>query len=313
MQRQIQRREHGVYFVDLKSGREYPIDRRGELIKPDAGEGSSSDGAAVWLASDGYPRPVETEVDIVELLGPTPAPEYWIEDGFLSNLEYLLPRYGDTHFLMFPLNTIFADAIDLFGGFEEGLVALHTKRELFHRALEAIVERKISRLRAGASLGAPGAWMIEYAAGADIISPRTYQEFVFPYEQAVVQEAHRLGLKVYLWYLGHVMPLLDHIGRLGLDALFAEQGRKGYEVDVVEMRRQLGDRICLIGFNDEQALIQGDRDALTREIARQIEGAGAHGAFIMGTTIITEDTPLEHVDFYIDTVRRLGAYPSSRA
>ncbi|HUV89813.1 MAG TPA: hypothetical protein VMY80_09180 [Anaerolineae bacterium] len=51
----------------------------------------------------------------------------------------------------------------------------------------------MSRLRAGAALGAPGAWMIEYMAGADIISPAKYREFVFPYEQAVVREAHRLG------------------------------------------------------------------------------------------------------------------------
>jgi uroporphyrinogen decarboxylase len=150
--------------------------------------------------------------------------------------------------------------------------------------------------------------MIEYMAGADIISPAMYCEFVFPYEQAVVREARRLGLKVYLWYLGHVMPLLPDIGRLEVDALFPEQGRKGYEVDIVEMRRQLGDRICLIGFNDERDLIGGHREPLAREIERQIQGAGRHGAFIMGTTIVTEDTPLDHVETYIEAVHRLGQY-----
>jgi len=303
--RRIERDEKGAFYVDVQTGRRFRIDRRGDLLD----EAGTPLGSPNWLASEGYPRAVECEDDIAELLGPVPPVEHWIEDGFLSNLQYLLPRYGQTHFLMFPLNTIFADALDLFGGFEEGLVALHTKRALFHRALETIVEWKVSRLRAGASLGAAGAWMIEYAAGADVISPATYREFVFPYEQAVVREAHRLGLKVYLWYLGHIMPLVRDIGQLGVDALFPEQGRKGYEVDIVEIRRQLGDTICLIGFNQERDLIEGNREALEREIARQMWGAGRAGAFIMGTTIVTEEVPLEHMDFYIEAVQRLGRYP----
>jgi hypothetical protein len=261
-----------------------------------------------WVAGGGYSRAVETEDDILELMGPVPPVGFWIEDGFLSNLAYLLPRYGQRYFLTFPLNTIFADALDLFGGFQEGLIALYAKRKLFHKVLETIVEWKKSRLRAGASLGAPGTWMIEYMAAADIISPATYREFVFPYQQEVAREAHRLGLKVYLWYLGDVMPLLPDIGRLEIDALFPEQGRKGYEVDVVEIRRQLGDDICLIGFHEELDLIEGKWDALESEIRRQVQGAGQNGAFIMGTTILTVDTPVEHVDWYVEAARRLGRY-----
>ncbi|MDI7275754.1 MAG: hypothetical protein QME94_07235, partial [Anaerolineae bacterium] len=53
----------------------------------------------------------------------------------------------------------------------------------------------------------------------------------------------------------------------------------------------------------------GDRVALASEMRRQIQGAGRHGAFIIGTTIITEDTPVEQVDYYIKTVHRVGRYP----
>jgi len=219
----------------------------------------------------------------------------------------LLPRYGGTHYLTFSVNTIFADALDLFGGFQEGLIALYSKRALFHKTLESIVAWKKARLKAGASLGSPGTWMIEYCAGADTISRAMYQEFVFPYEREVVRQAHRLGLQVYVWYLGHLMPFLPDLARLEVDGLFPEQGRKDYEVDIVEMRRQVGDRMCLIGFNDETAMIEGNRAALASEIERQIKGAGSNGAFIMGTTYIIEDTPLENVDYYIETVHRLGA------
>ncbi len=315
--REIVREAGAVYYVDRRSGRRFRVDRRGELLDERGqvivfgreGRAVDQSTAAIWVASNGYPRVVECEQDIVELLGPVPPPEQWIENGFLSTLELLLPRYGQTHYLMFPLNTIFADALDLFGGFQEGLAALYTKRSLFHRALEVVVAWKISRLRAGASLGAPGTWMIEYCAGADTISPAMYQEFVFPYEREVIRQAHRLGLQVYLWHLGHVMPLVPYMAGLEVDGLFPEQGRKGYETDIVEMRRQMGDRICLIGYNDEQALIAGDRIALAREMERQMRGAGRDGAFMMGTTIVTEDVPLEHMDYYLETAQRLGGYP----
>jgi hypothetical protein len=312
--RRIVREENSTFYVDLQTGRRFKIAWSGDLLDEN-GKAVEIDGDGDplepkdWVAGGGYPRAVETEDDILELVGPVPPADFWIEDGFLSNLAYLLPRYGQTYFLTFPLNTIFADALDLFGGFQEGLVALHTKRKLFHKVLATIVEWKKSRLRAGASLGAPGTWMIEYMTGADIISPATYREYVFPYEQEVAREAHRLGLKVYLWYLGDVTPLLPDIGRLEIDALFPEQGRKGYDVDIVEIRRRLGDGICLIGFNKERDLIEGDRNALAYEIRRQMQGAGQNGAFIMGTTIVTADANVEHVDWYVKTARRLGRYP----
>jgi len=313
-QRKIVREGSNAYYLDLRSGRRFRIDRMGNLLdengRPIAldGQGNPIE-VRSWLASGGYRRSVETEADILELMGPVPPPQFWLEDGFLSNLEWLLPRYGDTYYLVFPLNTIFAEALDLFGGFEKGLIALYTKRRLFHQVLAAIVEWKKSRLRAGAALGAPGAWMTEYMAGTDIISPATYREFVFPYEQEVIREAHRLGLKVYLWYLGAVMPLVADIARLGVDALFPEQGRKGYEVNIVEIRRRVGDGLCLIGFNNERDLIDGNHQVLRQEMERQMRGAGKTGAFIMGTTIVTEEVSLAHVDYYQHLVGTIGAYP----
>ena len=309
--RRIIREGDMAFYEDTRTGRRFRIawngdllDEHGTPIELDSAGNPVAPGR--WLASRGYARPVECESDIVELMGPVPALDHWTESGFFSNLVYLLPRYGKHFYLAFPLNTIFADALDLFGGFEEGLIALYTKPMLFHRVLETIVEWKKSRLRAGVALGAPGTWMIEYMAGADTISPRTYEEFVLPYQQEIAREAHRLGCQVYLWYLGHVMPLVPHIARLEIDGLFPEQGRKGYEVDIVALRRGLGDRLCLIGFNNERDLIEGNRQRLASEIARQIKGAGSSGAFIVGTTILTAEVSPDHVDFYLDTAHRLG-------
>ena len=311
----LQERGRPIYH-DLRTGRRFPIDRRGSLLGENGepvvlgpnGEVRSLDWGAKFMTSHDYTRPVETEDDILELLGPTPPDAYWIEEGRLCTLEYLQPRYGDSHFLMFTSPALFPETLDLFGGYEEGLAALYTKRTLFHRALAAVVEGKKSKVRAGAALGADGVYLIEYCAGADTISPAAYREFVYPYEIEIVREAHRLGLKVILWYLGDLMPLLPDIAQLGADALFPEQGRKGYEVDMVELRRRLGDQACLVGFNQEEPLAEGDQEALDREMARQIAGAGSEGAFIMGTTIVTEAVSQESMAGYVGALQRLGRY-----
>lgn len=309
-QREIVRESGRVYYHDRRTGRRYRIDRRGGLVDDDgrtvtlgpAGEEVDPTVAAIWVAGYGYPRVVESRADIDEFVGG------WNEEGYFATLEYLSPRYGDTHFLCFCTNTIFAEVLDLFGGFQEGLIALHTKRSLFHQALEAVTERRKERLVRGATFGADGAWMIEYCAGGDTISRAAYQEFVLPYEQEVARAAHRLGLSVYLWYLGDLMPLLPDLARLEVDGLFPEQGRKGYEVDLGEVRRRVGDRMCLIGFDREENLIAGDRKRLREDMERQIREAGSDGAFMMGTTYVIEDTPLEHLDYYIDTLHRIGRY-----
>ena len=310
-------RENGQpIYVDTRTGRRFRIDRRGGLLDEKAqpvtlgpnGEVLGKSLTAKFVAYGKYLRSVESEDDILELLGPAPPREYWIEGGRLAALGQLVPRHGSTHFLIFSIGMVFADALDLFGGFEEGLTALYAKRPLFHKTLAAIVEWKKSKLRAGAALGADGAFMIECCAGADTISPPMYREFVYPYEREVIAEAHRLGLKVLLWYLGDLMPLLGDIVQLGADALFPEQGRKGYEVDMVEIRRQVGERACLVGFNNEDDLVAGDQEALEREMVRQIEGAGQSGALMMGTTIATEAVRPEHMDAYVGALHRLGRY-----
>lgn len=318
-QREIVRHDGQAYYLDKRTGRRFRLTAAGDLLgdhgQPVAlgpnGEVYDKTGTNAPLSAR-HPRPIESEADIVEALGPTPPVSYWIEDGWFATIQHLLPRYGEERFLAFTLNNIFAQAVDLFGGYEEGLVAMASNPRLFHRALEAITAQKLSRLRAGASLGAPGVWLISYYAGADTISPRSFEEFVLPYKREVVREAQRLGLKVWIWFLGDVMPMLPHVVAIGPDGLFPEQGRKGYEVDMAEVRRRVGDRMCLIGFNSEADLIAGRRAALTRGIAEQIEGAGGDGAFIMGTTILNAEVDPEHLDFYLATTREVGRYPLRR-
>ena len=91
-----------------------------------------------------------------------------------------------------------------------------------------------------------------------------------------------------------------------MNALVLEQGRKGYTIDPVEIRRQVGPEFCLFGYGYENDFCTFNREGLTRELERQIRGAGQDGAFVVGTPIMPPNAIPEAVDYYFAEARRLG-------
>jgi uroporphyrinogen-III decarboxylase len=83
------------------------------------------------------------------------------------------------------------------------------------------------------------------------------------------------------------------------------------ELDIEDIRRQLGPDQCLFGNFDSYLLLRGERTGIRREVRRQIEAAGPR-AFIMGTgSPICDGTDPEVIDFWIDEVRTASAGPAT--
>lgn len=104
------------------------------------------------------------------------------------------------------------------------------------------------------------------------------------------------------------MPNLDTVMSLPQDALVLEQGRKGYVIDPVEIRRRVGPRFCLFGFGYENDYCEDNRESLANELRRQFEGAGRAGAFVVGTPIMPPNANPDAVDFYFSEARRICWY-----
>jgi len=271
-----------------------------------------------WQAkADGtkIPRPpshggvsrVQNEED-VERLASRPATEKQIEaSGRFSTLRHLSQKYPDHHF-SFQTGTPMVTAVDQCGGFVEGLLTMKTDPELFRQLLKRAAKAQCAMMAPGREAGALSTWFTSYYMGADSISPKDYAELVFPYELEVCQTAKDAGLYVVNWFLGDLMPILDKVMELPLDAFVLEQGRKAYEIDPVEVRKRVGPEFCLFGFGYENDYCTFNRERLSGEFQRQFEGAGRDGAFIAGTPIMPPNADPDAVDFYFSEVRRTGKY-----
>lgn len=266
------------------------------------------------LTVDGAPVPqpfsggsgglIASEADI-ERVAPKPPSVGDIEAaGWYEPLRCMVERYPDHHF-SFQITSPMPIAVGLCGGFVEGMTLLAEDRALFAKLLARCCGEQLSRIEAAARAGAHSVLLTSYYVGADAISPRDYAEVVFPFDRAICQAAREAGLFVLDWYLGDLMPNLDAVMKLPIDALYLEQGRRGYTIDPVEIRERVGPNFCLFGFAYEGDFVQNRPDDLSRELRRQFDGAGRNGAFVAGTPILPADAGREAVESYLCETRRL--------
>jgi hypothetical protein len=193
--------------------------------------------------------------------------------------------------------------VDLFGGYEAGLMALAGRFETFREVYLALCRRQVPFLEAAASTGMPAVWITQYYAGCDTISPKAYREVALQGERLIFDAARRLGLKTMYWFLGDLLPILPDILTLEPDALVLEPGRKSYRVDVGSVRQAAGPGLSICGCPDEQDMAFGRREGLSASVGEFVRAAN-DGPVAVTTPILKADTHEATVDFLIRECRK---------
>lgn len=205
-------------------------------------------------------------------------------------------------------------------GVRRVLVSTIKNTEFIHRLLGIIHEWDMMRIR-----------LIIEVGGADIIfhrgwyespvfwSPKAYKTFLAPLIREEIELVHKAGLK-----FGYIMtrrqsPLYETLKGLGVDVLFGPDPVEG-EIDNAEMKRVIGDKICLWGgVNSFVTLEFGTAREIRDAVAESVEKLAPGGGFILSAVdCITgkgpgvRETPTASLASFIDTWSRLGDYSSRR-
>lgn len=297
-----------AFVVDERTGRSDGI--RDDLTLASSGGRAHAPGASYGFSAVTVDCPVEairTKDDLRHIK--VNEADSLIESGLLDPLKQLIEELGDTLFITFAGWDGMFDTVMLLG-WEEGLTAVYTRPDMFAALLEIEFEQAVEMLRAGASVGAHGvrAWRWETA----LISPEMYDQYLLPLETEYVAVAHKLGLTAICYLSGStVWPMLPKILEAGYDALVVESRDKhGNAVDIGEVRKRVGDDLCLFGNIDPiYTLQQGSVQEIEQEVKRQIDIAGCNGAFIVHSDIIPLGVDPAKVDVMIGAARKYGEYP----
>jgi uroporphyrinogen-III decarboxylase len=140
------------------------------------------------------------------------------------------------------------------------------------------------QIRAGADVIGVG------DAAASLVGPQIYTEFVWPYEEKLIEGIHGLGAKVRLHICGNTRLSLAEMGKLGCEVVDLDS-----LAPISEARRKMGlNQILLGNLNPVTVLRNGNPATVTCAIAECHREAGPQ--FIVGAGCeVPRDTPLENL------------------
>jgi uroporphyrinogen decarboxylase len=139
------------------------------------------------------------------------------------------------------------------------------------------------------------------------LSPNQFSEFVTPYLARLTAGYRDMGFYVVKHTDGNIMPILDQLVETNPHALHSIDPQGG--VDIAEVKRLYGDRVCLIG-NVSCALLDTGTDEEVVESARYALRHGMPGGgYVFGTSnCIYTGMRLARYELMLDVWRREGNY-----
>jgi uroporphyrinogen decarboxylase len=139
---------------------------------------------------------------------------------------------------------------------------------------------------------------------APYFSPRVFRELVLPRYRRVRE---KITLPWVVHSDGNLMPFLDDLVGLGIAGLHPlEKGA----MDIRAVKRDYGDRICVLGNVDLNLLGMATPDEVDREVRELIRDVGPGGGYILtsGNSLAGYLRP-ENVVALAEAAQRYGRYP----
>jgi hypothetical protein len=235
----------------------------------------------------------------VEALMPILSAEEWLKRGDFDLPRQVVADYGDRYYISTILDTPYSDMYD-FLGFRGLMVFQRRNTEL----LQALLKRRLMQSKevvaAWAATGIHGVYVEEVFSGADSISPQSYEQFVFAYNQPYFQHMHATGLLPIHYVCGDVLPRLEQMVAYDIAAVAVEESKKKFRIELAEVIERVAGRKAVFGNIDAVRFgIHATPEEMSAEVRRQVKlGAQAHG-FIASTG---SPFPLETNPIMVDTM-----------
>jgi len=141
------------------------------------------------------------------------------------------------------------------------------------------------------------------------LSPAMFDEFVTPYMNQIFAAYREMGYYTILHTDGNIMPILDRLVGANPHAIQSLDPQGG--VDIAEVKRLVGDKVCLIG-NVNCALLQTGTDEEVIESCRYALTSGMpnYGYAFGSSNCIYTGMPLERYELMLKVWREEGVYKS---
>jgi hypothetical protein len=298
---EIVRRDGVVYYHDRETGREVPM-AGAPLPYGDARLRDASAALTDLWDTAGEVR----DADDVDARLPIQTAEELLARGDFDLPQRVVADYGDEVFISTILDTPFSDAYDQLG-FQGLMLIQHDRPALFHHLLQRQLARTQEVMGAWAASGVHGVYVEEVFTGADLISPRSYDEYVFAYNQPYFRHMRSLGLLPIHYVCGDVVPRLERIVQYDLAAVAVEESKKSFTIEIEEVVERVAGRAAVLGNIDAVRFgIGATMDEMAAEVKRQARiGARAKGFVVSTGSPFPLDTNPRLIDTLVETAHSI--------
>ena len=217
----------------------------------------------------------------------------------ISGLDYLIALQGDATYSL-PDGEHMMDFV----------VKLTERPQEMKDDAERHVDEVLARAARVAEWGTVDAFCLcaDYCFNdSPFLSPAMFDEFVTPYLTRLIAGYRELGFYVIKHTDGNIMPILDSLVSANPHALHSLDPQGG--VDIAEVKRRVGDKVCLIG-NVNCGLLQTGTDEEVIDSCRYALRHGMPGGgYVFGTSnCVYTGMSLERYELMLDVWRREGNY-----
>ncbi|MBP2637114.1 MAG: hemE 10 [Firmicutes bacterium] len=191
-------------------------------------------------------------------------------------------------------------------GFEQMLMQMARSTPAFCELVAAVETLNIALIERLAASGINGILLaddIAYNQGV-IARPALLRKLIFPSLTAQVESAHKLGLPVFFHSDGNLTMMLEDVVDAGFDGLQCIEKLAG--MNIGEVKRQYGARLCLWGNLDPAELIEPRSvSQLEQTVTQIVKAAGGNSGLIFGTSSgLFENMRLENVKAVYEIAKR---------
>jgi len=139
------------------------------------------------------------------------------------------------------------------------------------------------------------------------MNPHQLELYVWPYLELWVDALKDLGMVSILHSDGNIRSCLDRIANSGVNCLQAIDPTAG--MDMVSVKQQIGNRLCLAGNIDCNLLIQGSPQSVFEATQQLLKNCKEGGGLILGASNAVQDAvPLENYMAFINAWHQAGGY-----
>lgn len=128
-------------------------------------------------------------------------------------------------------------------------------------------------------------WLVgpEYCT-APMHSPKDFSEFVVAYDSKLINLIHKYGALVVIHCHGNLRLILEMIISMKPNGLHPIETIPYGDVTLAEVKKKIGDRVCLIGNIQYDNICQCSKEEIKQKVKETIQAGASNGGFILAVS-----------------------------